>query len=136
MRFFAVEGERIVARGQCQPENLNSYARLGRIVMFSAADSEGCWWDTVQQTLKPKTELTGVSADVATIVADGQDEATITGIPEGAWVAINGSDDPQTIVADGATPVVVKRSTPGMIHVAIDHARHFELVIAVEATAQ
>lgn len=132
MRFVAIEGERVVAHGQCQPGNLASYARPGRLVMFTATDPSDCWWDAEAETLRKKTDLESVAFSAQSVVADESDSVEVTGIPEGALVTVSGGGNEMTALHDGS-PLTITASGPGTIRVRVDHARHHNFKTTLEA---
>lgn len=132
MKFVVVQGEQVVRYGNCQPENLSSFARdPGEVAMFSTVWAEGHWWDTVAETLVPKTDLPAV-APANPVPADGETAAVITDVPAGTKVVISRPSGPDEFVTEVDGTVDITSDEPGAFPVMMAHHRHLPWEVVVE----
>lgn len=135
MRYAVINGEEVVRYGRCQPQNLSTFEKNpGDIAIYTDADPENCWWDTVQEKLVPKQPHPAKydnSGD--TLVADGNASAVFSNIPAGSKVEVLTTDSSrlkETFV-HGVESYTVSSSSPGGVTVIFSGVRYHPTVFEV-----
>lgn len=90
-----------------------TFASIPADVSQAMGDPDRWWWNG--QDVVPR-ELAPVIISANTIVADGQEEATISGIPSGARIAVSGAVSVAWSEVEGST-VTITSSEVGRISI-------------------